>query len=544
MDAPVTSSTPNKKKKGKHTKLFIWLFACLAIIIYVIWLAALGFFKKPNINDLIKTPALIALGCSIGISFFVLLFIYLGIGFHAIKHTKMPDKGKDSILEQLLVAKKSRQFSTWSFSNQYQMLAEDKQIIKERLNIDYQPKRVSGNIITIGGSGSGKTQNVIIPTIFYNINSAEKPSMIVTDPKGEIFQRFKEYAPNNGYVLKNFDIGFDSMNPISILYHCYTSGLFDQYELYMDCICYNLFLLNNATEISNTILYKTLNFFKTIISICHEINLPLEEFTLQNILKLGREWDYKFYKTHIANIKKKAITTKILSTKYIINELATPSSKHSSILKEAISLFEQKLDIFSSESINKLTEKNTIFFKQIIEKPTVLFIRTGKNSYLTTLMLGLLHIYQDQYLINNNQKSFSRSILYIIDEFGNLPKIDFIQNSFSIDRYKNISTMITVQSLHQMVEIYGEPGANIIKDNSPCICICHTTDVDLASELSKRAKGTILESAYVFDLNKQTEISPTFFIDKKPDEFIIVCQNSKPYKYKVNFFPMTEEGKF
>jgi len=540
MAAPASTPAP-KKKWGKHTRLFVWMFWSLAIIIYVIWLAAKKGF---NGNFIIHKDGLIALGCSIGISFIVMLCIYIFIGIHTLKHTKMPPKGKDAILDQLLAAKKDRQFSTWSFSNQYQMIAEDKQIIKDRLNIDYQPKRVSGNVITLGGSGSGKTQNVIIPTIYYNITSSEKPSMIVTDPKGEIYQRFKDFAPKSGYVIKNFDIGFDSMNPISILYHCYTSQLFDQYDLYMECICSNIFLLCNRVEINDTVLYKTLNFFKTIISICLEIGLPLEEFTLQNVLKLGREWDYKFYKQHIEKIKNKEITTKVLSTKYIINELATPSNKHSYVLKEAISLFEQKLDVFTIESVNKLTEKNTIFFKQIIEKPTVFFIRTEKNTYLTTLMLGLLHIYQDQYLINTNQKAFPRSMLYIIDEFGNLPKIEFIQNSFSIDRYKNVATMLTVQSLHQMVDIYGEAGANIIKDNSPCLCICHTTDVDLAEELSKRANGTILESSYVYDLNKQTEINPTFFIDKKADEFIIVCQNTKPFKYKVNFFPSTEDGKF
>jgi len=246
----------------------------------------------------------------------------------------------------------------------------------------------------------------------------------------------------------------------------------------------------------------------------------------------------------LTNIKDGKITTRIMSNKFLLNELAKPKSEQNSSIDDAISLFEQYMNMFTNETIIDLTKENTLYFKQVIEKPTILFIGINKHPELTTLLICLLHEYQNQWLINNSKRNFDRAILYIIDEFGNIPKLDFASEAFTLDRYKNMATMIGVQSLHQLSHKYGENVAQIMKDNSPAICICNTNDVDLAEELSKRSAGTLVENKDMYELKKETSTAINFFTQKAIDEFILVCQDAKPYKFKVTNFFTTEDGKF
>ncbi|RUP75017.1 conjugal transfer protein TraG, partial [Spiroplasma poulsonii] len=41
--------------------------------------------------------------------------------------------------------------------------------------------------VIVGLTASGKTQGIVLPTIYLNGKSTAKPNMIVTDPKGELY---------------------------------------------------------------------------------------------------------------------------------------------------------------------------------------------------------------------------------------------------------------------------------------------------------------------------------------------------------------------
>lgn len=70
--------------------------------------------------------------------------------------------------------------------------------------------------IVIGATGSGKTQKIIFPGIIYNIGLEfeKKPTIVVTDPKGEIYQATSGYAEKNDYkvLVLNFREATSSHN--------------------------------------------------------------------------------------------------------------------------------------------------------------------------------------------------------------------------------------------------------------------------------------------------------------------------------------------
>lgn len=61
---------------------------------------------------------------------------------------------------------------------------------------------LNNNTMIIGGSGSGKTRGYVLPNILNCCNSPYSPSIVVTDPKGEIITKVGKYLESNGYVLK------------------------------------------------------------------------------------------------------------------------------------------------------------------------------------------------------------------------------------------------------------------------------------------------------------------------------------------------------
>lgn len=61
---------------------------------------------------------------------------------------------------------------------------------------------LNNNTMIIGGSGSGKTRGYVLPNILNCCNSPYSPSIVVTDPKGEIISKVGKYLEEIGYVLK------------------------------------------------------------------------------------------------------------------------------------------------------------------------------------------------------------------------------------------------------------------------------------------------------------------------------------------------------
>lgn len=68
--------------------------------------------------------------------------------------------------------------------------------------------------LVIGGTGSGKTQGLVIPTIQTNAFSDLNPSMIITDSKGELFQTQSLLLQKQGYDIEVLNLR-DATNSIS-----------------------------------------------------------------------------------------------------------------------------------------------------------------------------------------------------------------------------------------------------------------------------------------------------------------------------------------
>jgi type IV secretion system protein VirD4 len=96
--------------------------------------------------------------------------------------------------------------------------------------------------LVIGSTGAGKTQTTVLPMV--NLLAKNDESMIVTDPKGEIYEATSEYLRSLGYnmVLLNFrDPQQGNMwNPLNLPYSLYRAGNVDKATELLDDLALNI----------------------------------------------------------------------------------------------------------------------------------------------------------------------------------------------------------------------------------------------------------------------------------------------------------------
>lgn len=156
-----------------------------------------------------------------------------------------------------------------------------------------------------------------------------------------------------------------------------------------------------------------------------------------------------------------------------------------SILSTALT----NLDLFTDESIARLTSMNEIDFKDLIEKPTAIFIVCPDDNP-TRWALASIFVEQSYFtlskLIKKDYKGKSpRRINYLLDEFAQMPSIPDLDKKTSMSRSRNIRFFLFVQDLNQFNVKYGE-YAPIIKNNCQNMVYIKTNDLPAVEETSKK----------------------------------------------------------
>ena len=96
--------------------------------------------------------------------------------------------------------------------------------------------------MVIGATGSGKTQTVVFPQV--NSLAKARESMIITDPKGEIYESTGQMLRDKGYqiLLLNFrdPQNGNSWNPMTLPYEMYKAGNQDKAIELLDDLALNI----------------------------------------------------------------------------------------------------------------------------------------------------------------------------------------------------------------------------------------------------------------------------------------------------------------
>lgn len=382
----------------------------------------------------------------------------------------------------------------------------------------------------IGTTGSGKTTTFINPTIQILSNTQNKPSMLISDPKGELYSLHAKSLIKRGYDVKVLDLRnpycsirwnplerpFEMYQKMLSLDDCVKVNEEEGYYIFENKIYYDEEEKNAAVQVRKQEIfdevYEDLNDVCSVLCPVTNKSEPIWESGAKNFIlaiclamledsenpALGMTKEkFNFY-----NIMKIATNTQEDCEDLIdYFKNRSPIAKSVSLSKQVLDASDKtrgsylstifdKLSIFSDMSICSLTSANEIDFGDIATKPTALFLQIPdeKETRHTLAAMVILQAYKGLVAKANTYPDLSlpRSVYFLLDEFGNLPKIHKLEQMITVGRSRKIWLSLVVQSYAQLAKVYDEKTADIIKSNCNIQIFIGTTDLKTIEEFSKK----------------------------------------------------------
>ncbi len=414
--------------------------------------------------------------------------------------------------------------------------------------------------LVIGTTGSGKTTTYVNPIVQILANTKTKPSMLIADPKGELYSLHAKSLIKQGYDVEVLDLRnpYCSIrwNPLQKPFEQYQEMLnledkviineeagfyiFDEKvfydeeekaaavqvrkqqlfdEVYEDLndICSVLCPIANKGEpiwesgAKNFILAITLAMLED--SENHKLEMTKDKFNFFNIMKIATNTQNDCLDL-INYFKKRSPLSKAVSlSKQVLD--ASDKTRGS-----YLSTVFDKLSIFADMSICSLTSENEIDFSNIATKPTALFLQIPdeKETRHTLAAMVILQAYKALVEKANTYEDLSlpRSVYFILDEFGNLPKIHKLEQMITVGRSRKIWLSLVVQSYAQLAKVYDDKSADIIKSNCNIQIFIGTTDQKTIEEFSKRCGNFSLLQRGVSVPGGKNDLSSSISIKERP----------------------------
>lgn len=415
--------------------------------------------------------------------------------------------------------------------------------------------------LIIGTTGSGKTTTFINPTIQILSHSKNKPSMLISDPKGELFSLHSAELKRLGYDIKVIDLRnpYCSVrwNPLEKPFVMYQEMLHLKDKVLEDeengCYMFEDKTYYNHDELLSVIQVKQQAMYDEIYEDLHDIvsvlcpvmnkGEPIWESGAKNFIlaitlamledsenpELGMTKEkFNFY-----NIMKIATNTQRDCEdlmRYFMKR--SPISKCVSLSKQVLDASDKtrgsylstifdKLAMFSDKSICALTSSNEVDFSELATKPTALFLQIPdeKETRHTLASMIILQAYKGLVAKANTYPDLSlpRSVYFLMDEFGNLPRVHKLEQMITVGRSRKIWLALVVQSYAQLSKVYDEKTADIIKSNCNIQIFIGTTDLNTINNFSKLCGNySIIQRGVSFNSSKSEDINSSASVKERP----------------------------
>ena len=344
-----------------------------------------------------------------------------------------------------------------------------------------------GHTLIIGSTGAGKTQVAIFPLVHSLAKHDE--SMIITDPKGEIYETTAEMLRKRGYnvVLLNFrnPQQGSGWNPLHLPYKYYKEGNPDKANELTDDLAMNILYDENAQNNDPFWEKTSADYFS---GIClglfedakeDEINLnSVNLFTTVGEEKCGPNALYanEYFKT-----KDPASPAYVSAS----STIAAPNETRGSIL----SVFKQKIRLFAArENLSEMLSHSDFEFEDIGRKKTAVFIviQDEKKTYHSLVTIFLKQCYET--LVDYAQKCGGKlpyRTNFLLDEFANMPPLKDVDTMVSAARSRKMRFFFVIQNYAQLAEVYGKEKGDTIRGNCTNIVYLISTELSALKEISE-----------------------------------------------------------
>jgi len=332
---------------------------------------------------------------------------------------------------------------------------------------------MDGHILVIGGAGSGKSSCLAIPSLW-----SWESMVFAIDIKGELYAKTKHIRPNIK-IFNPMDSNSEGYNPYYLL------G--DSYNPVQDAREITLAIVPKPADVKEPFWVESAqNLFTGAILHCHAYGLTFLE-TIELIQS-----------TPIQELINDIHRSLSQEARYFVNQFIGMDMK---TLASIYSELANKIMPFATDPNIKacLTQSRYI---------TPMDIEDGYDIYLTIpedkieQWKGLLTLITNQFLKHFERRTdmAATPVLFLLDEFARLGKVETVINGLATLRSKKITICVITQSLAQLDVIYGKEQRQVIADNCQYKAILNATDADTQDYFSRQV-GTYDKAKYSTNAN-------------------------------------------
>ncbi len=415
--------------------------------------------------------------------------------------------------------------------------------------------------LVIGTTGSGKTTTFVSPSIEILSRTKSKPSLVITDPKGELYTLHADTLKKQGYKVQvlnlsevyassrwnpfsgilakqakidaaNYDVIVKELNKYHVLGKVFDTReaakhevrkvrqtLIDEIYADMADIIYTMCPVENQHDSTWQKGARDL-VFAVALALWEDVRdhkIKPEQLSLFNIYKILTEHANDNPTDLIEYLENRDKFSKVWGLAKTV--LVTTDKTLTSYLGDV----SQYISFLNDRGIQSLTAGNDIDFTHFDEEPNVLFIKIPDSKDNRHKLVSLLLVQMYKGLVDkagDNQRSgrtkteeLLRTTYFILDEFGNLPKLNKIDSIITVGRSRKIFMIPIIQNFKQLDNKYGKDTAEIVKSNCNIKIFIQAGDAATTEEFSKLCgKHKIVKKS--FSENKDTSVSAS--VEERP----------------------------
>ena len=466
--------------------------------------------------------------------------------------------------------------------------------------------------LVIGATGSGKTTTFINPMIQCIAAANLGSSMIMTDPKGELFDLHSGFLKKQGYEVLVLDLrdtySSSRWNPLEPIWDAYQESVhagegmvmhLDSMDNYPDLrridgdakpgepwvewngVAYAdlTHAKDDAELVKNKIfdeMYEDLqDLVGGLVPITNEkdqmwergarsivtavilamledsqdpeLGMTKEKFNLFNVNKALSNSDNNYQ-----TLKDYFEGRGALSQAYQLSRQVCSAPENT--LNSYMSVTLDKFTIFNDRGLCGLTSATDIDPKKFAFGKTALFLKIPdeKDTRHALASLFILSTYKALIKIATPLpgQTLPRNVYFIMDEFGNMPKIDKFGQMITVGRSRKIWFNMVVQSFVQLTNVYGKEVADIVIGNCGVKMFIGSNDTDTCKMFSEMCGNMTVKTTSTssslgsksgdISVSTQTQVRPLIYPSElqrlnnqeSTGNSIIVSFNSFPLKTK------------
>lgn len=364
------------------------------------------------------------------------------------------------------------------------VMGKNEMIIAEGVSysLNCYETKLNNNVLVVGTSGAGKTRSIVTPNLLQATGS-----YIVSDPKGNLYEKYGPYLKNQGYEVKKLDFT-DPENSAH----------------------YNFFKYIRKTQdinkISHMIIYsKGQDGYKpdpfwdeaselllqALIAYLYE-GFRSSEQNLRSVQKLIDACNIDENDSGSATILDKLMEAheKEYEDSYAVSQYKKFRVAAGKTLKSILISLNARIGQFDTPELRELTKYDTIRISGIGMKPTAVFVVVSDTDRSLDGLANLFFTQAMNELCWQADKRCKGNTLpvpvrFILDDFATNCKIAEFPRMIASIRSRGISTMLMIQSEAQLEEGYNKDARTII-GNCDTYVYLGGNDVDTAEAVARR----------------------------------------------------------